>query len=165
MCKQTYWIVLLRSQGIDVMTFSPWPPKLRGVAIPGSVRLAVDGSRKLGSRQGVGWAAQQTHPGRQVHCQGRLGRYCTHLYPNFSHFQHGETTWIQLLYTIGKVTCKRVTLPSSMWALYWYTCHGQSDASWMIIPGGIEAWQKEVAEKTESLQRLRMKLVAGTSGT
>jgi hypothetical protein len=35
----------------------------------------------------------------------------------------------------------------------------------MIIPGGIEAWQKEVAEKTESLQRLRMKLVAGTSGT
>jgi len=40
----------------------------------------------------------------------------------------------------------------------------RSDASWMIIPGGIEAWQKEVAEKTESLQRLGMKL-AGTSGT
>ncbi|CAL1138796.1 unnamed protein product [Cladocopium goreaui] len=32
------------------------------------------------------------------------------------------------------------------------------------IQEGIEAWQKEVAEKTESLQRLGMKL-AGTSGT
>ena len=57
------------------------------------------------------------------------------------------------------------------WYVHWsYRCHGQKVGwclfgAWSCPMAGIEAWQKEVAEKTESLQRLRMNRLAGTGGS